>query len=141
MFEYKADAAWRAIPLAVSLCALAWATPALSQSAIDSAAPSEKKSDLRRAAVSTTKPTSPNATVNLVNLLVQQGVLKEEQAEALIKQAENEAYVSRQAAKDATVKADEAARAASAASGGVAAGNPPRDLRAGNCQTAVTRRD
>jgi hypothetical protein len=122
MFEYKADAAWRAIPLAVSLCALAWATPAVSQSAIDSAAPSAKKSDLRRAAVLTTKPTSPNTTVNLVNLLVQQGVLKEEQAEALIKQAEDEAYVSRQAAKDATVKADEAARAASAAS---AAASPP----------------
>jgi hypothetical protein len=115
MFENKADAAWRAIPLAVSLCALAWATPAMSQSATDSAATPAKKSDAKKPAISSAKPTSPNATVNLVNLLVKQGVLKEEQAEALIKQAEDEAYVSRQAAKDATVKADEAAKAASTA--------------------------
>src|SRR3984893_15599088 len=115
MFENKADAAWRAIPLAVSLCALAWATPAMSQSATDSAATPAKKSDAKKPAISSAKPTSPNATVNLVDLLVKQGVLKEEQAEALIKQAEDEAYVSRQAAKDATVKADEAAKAASTA--------------------------
>ena len=122
MFENKADAAWRAIPLAVSLCALAWATPAVSQTAMESAATPAKKSDARRPAVSSAKPSSPNTTVNLVNLLVKQGVLKEEQAQALIKQAEDEAYVSRQAAKDATIKADEAAKAASAAS---AAASPP----------------
>jgi hypothetical protein len=122
MFENKADAAWRAIPLAVSLCALAWATPAVSQTAIDSAATPAKKSDARRPAVSSAKPTSPNTTVNLVNLLVKQGVLKEEQAEALIKQAEDESYVSRQAAKDATAKADDAAKAAAAAA---AAASPP----------------
>jgi hypothetical protein len=122
MSENKADAAWRAIPLAVSLCALAWATPAVSQSAVDSAATTAKKSDAKKPKVSSAKPTSPNTTVNLVNLLVQQGVLKEEQAEALIKQAEDEAYVSRQAAKDATVKADEATKAATAAA---AAASPP----------------
>ena len=44
---------------------------------------------------------SPNATINLVNLLVKQGVLTEEQAQALIKQAEDEAYVARQALRDA----------------------------------------
>ncbi len=65
--------------------------------------------------MSSAKPTSPNATINLVNLLVKQGVLKEEQAQALIKQAEDEAYVSRQAAKDATTKADDATKAATAA--------------------------
>src|ERR1700716_1715304 len=122
MFENKADAAWRAIPLAVSLCALAWATPAVSQTAMESAATPAKKSDARRPAVSSAKPSSPNTTVNLVNLLVKQGVLKEEQAQASIKQAEDEAYVSRQAAKDATIKADEAAKAASAAT---AAASPP----------------
>lgn len=122
MSENKADAAWRAIPLAVSLCALAWATPALSQNAADAAATPAKKSDARKPAVSSAKPTSPNTTVNLVNLLVKQGVLKEEQAEALIKQAEDEAYVSRQAAKDATAKADEAAKAATVAA---AAAQPP----------------
>jgi hypothetical protein len=122
MFENKADAAWRVIPLAVSLCALAWATPAVSQTATDSAETSAKKSDAKRPAVSGTKPTSPNTTINLVNLLVKQGVLKEDQAQALIKQADDEAYVSRQAAKDATAKADEAAKAATAAT---AAANPP----------------
>ncbi|UTD29749.1 putative porin [Bradyrhizobium sp. WD16] len=116
MFKNKADADWRAIPLAVSLCALACATPAVGQTAAETA--SAKK----RPAVSSTKPTSPNATINLVNLLVQQGILKEEQAQTLIKQAEDEAYISRQAAKDATAKADDAARAASAAA---SAGQPP----------------
>ena len=60
--------------------------------------------------------------INLVNLLVEQGILKEDQADNLIKQAEGEAYVSRQAAKDAASKAEEAAKTASAAS---AAASPP----------------
>ncbi|WP_245311117.1 putative porin [Bradyrhizobium valentinum] len=55
-------------------------------------------------------------------MLVKQGVLKEEQAEALIKQANDEAYVAREAAKGATAKADEAAKAANAAT---AAASPP----------------
>jgi hypothetical protein len=54
--------------------------------------------------------------------MVKRGLLKEDEAEALIKQAEDESYVSRQAAKDATAKAEEAAKAATAAS---AAANPP----------------
>ncbi|QPF84588.1 putative porin [Bradyrhizobium genosp. L] len=120
MFRIKADAEWRALPLAMSLSALACITPALAQSATDQApAPAAKRSDGK---VLSTKPTSPNATINLVNLLVQQGILKEEQAKALIKQAEDEAYISRQAAKDASSKADEAAKAATAAS---AAAQPP----------------
>jgi hypothetical protein len=53
---------------------------------------------------------------------VKQGVLKEEQAQALIKQADDEAYVARESAKVATVKADEAAKAAGAAA---AAASPP----------------
>ncbi|MBR1221256.1 putative porin [Bradyrhizobium sp. U87765 SZCCT0131] len=117
MFKSKADAGWQAIPLAVSLCALACATPAMSQTA--DTAPAKKE---KRPAVSQAKPTSPNATINLVNMLVSQGVIKEEQAQLLIKQAEDEAYVSRQAAKDATAKADDAAKAASAAA---AAAQPP----------------
>jgi len=124
MFRNKADAGWHAIPVAVSLCALACATPVMGQTLGQTAAEPApaKKTDAKRPAVSSAKPTSPNATINLVNLLVQQGVLKEEQAQTLIKQAEDEAYVSRQAAKDATAKADEAAKAASAAS---AAAQPP----------------
>jgi Putative porin len=126
MFEKKTDARWRLIPIAMSLCAVTCAAPAFAQSAVDQAdAPankSDKKSDSKKPSVSQVKPTSPNTTINLVNLLVKQGVLKEDQAQALIKQAEDEAYVSRQAAKDATTKADEAAKAATAAT---AAANPP----------------
>ncbi|MCA6124963.1 putative porin [Bradyrhizobium sp. WSM 1704] len=121
MFRIKADAEWHVLPLAVSLSALACITPALGQSNADQAAPA-KRTEARRPTVSSAKPTSPNATINLVNLLVKQGVLKEEQAQALIKQAEDEAYVSRQAAKDASSKADEATKAATAAA---AAAQPP----------------
>jgi putative porin len=53
---------------------------------------------------------------------VKQGVITQEQATALIKQADDEAYVSRQAAKNASVKADEAAKAANAAA---SAAEPP----------------
>jgi hypothetical protein len=115
MFDKKPDARRRLMPLAVSLCTLISAAPAFGQTASDQEAAPARKSDSRRVAVSQAKPTSPNATINLVNLLVKQGILKEDQAAALIKQAEDEAYVSRQAAKDATVKADEAAKAANAA--------------------------
>lgn len=119
MFKKRAHAEWRALPLAVSLSALACATPAVGQTADQAAdqapAAAAKRTDGKKPKVSSTKPTSSNATVNLVNLLVQQGVLKEEQAQALIKQAEDEAYVSRQAAKDATAKADDATKAATAA--------------------------
>ncbi|WP_407178614.1 putative porin [Bradyrhizobium sp. STM 3562] len=121
MFRKKTDADWRAIPVAVSLCALTCASPAFGQSARDPDAPA-KQADSKRPKVSSTKPTSPNATVNLVNLLVKQGVLKQDQADDLIKQAEDEAYVARQAAKDASAKADDATKAASAAA---AAAQPP----------------
>lgn len=122
MFTKKAHAEWRVLPLAVSLGALACVTPAVGQTADQAPAAATKRSDAKRPTVSRTKPTSSNATVNLVNLLVQQGVLKDEQAQALIKQAEDEAYVSRQAAKDASVKADDATKAATAAA---AAAQPP----------------
>jgi hypothetical protein len=122
MFSKKPDAARRVMPLAVSLCALICAVPAFGQTALDQEPVSARKSDSKRPSVLQTRPTSPNATINLVNMLVKQGVLKEEQAQALIKQADDEAYVSRQAAKDATVKADEAAKAANAAT---AVASPP----------------
>lgn len=122
MFEKKPDARRRLMPLAVSLYALTCAVPALAQTVSDQGSVSGKKSDSKRPTVSQAKPTSPNATINLVNMLVKQGVLKEEQAQALIKQADDEAYVAREAARGATVKADEAAKAANAAS---AAASPP----------------
>ncbi|MEN5167218.1 putative porin [Achromobacter kerstersii] len=43
---------------------------------------------------------SENATINLIRLLVQQGVLKSEQADALVAQAEAEAKTARQATPD-----------------------------------------
>jgi hypothetical protein len=120
MLKMKLDA--RLMPLAVSLCALTCAVPAFGQTASDQGPVPARKSDSKRPAVSDAKPLSPNTTINLVNLLVKQGVLKEDQAQVLIKQADDEAYVSRQAAKDATAKADEAAKAANAAT---AAASPP----------------
>jgi hypothetical protein len=68
-----------------------------------------------RPVLSKKKAPAASWPVNLFNILVQQGLLTEEQAAALVKQAEDEMYVAREAARDATVKADEAAKAASAA--------------------------
>ncbi|MDE5457045.1 hypothetical protein GWE18_30305 [Bradyrhizobium sp. CSA112] len=122
MFEKKSDVRRRMMPLAVSLCALTCTAPAFGQAASDEGLAPAKRSDSKRSGVSQAKPVSPNATINLVHMLVKQGVLKEEQAEALIKQANDEAYVAREAAKGATAKADEAAKAANAAT---AAASPP----------------
>jgi hypothetical protein len=123
MVDVDQNACWRALPLAVSLLALVCAAPAWGQSAADDqVVTADKKGDSKRPKVSDVRPTSPNATINLVNLLVKQGVLKQDQADALIKQAEDEAYISRQAAKNASAKADEATKAATAAA---SAAQPP----------------
>ncbi len=111
-----------AMPPFVMLCALLCAAPACAQSSSDQAAAPARRSDPNKPALSQTKPTSPNATINLIHLMVKRGLLKEEDAQALIKQADDEAYVSRQAAKDASTKADEATKAATEAA---AAANPP----------------
>lgn len=79
-----------------------------------------------RPVVSDKKPTASNATINLVNVLVQQGVITPEQAIALVKQAEDEAYVARQSARDANAKAEEAAKTAA---GAAAAAAPPGSKR------------
>jgi Putative porin len=120
MFDFNPNARRRNLLLAVSLVALGCAAPAFGQTA-DRAVAGEK-GDSKRPKVSDAKPTSPNATINLVNLLVKQGVITDDQAAALIKQADDEAYVSRQAAKNASIKADEAAKAANAAA---SAAEPP----------------
>ena len=123
MLDFYPNPRRRAMPLAVSLMALVCAAPALAQSATDDqVVAADKKGDSKRPKVSDVQPTSPNATINLVNLLVKQGVLKQDQADALIKQAEDEAYISRQAAKNASAKADEASKAATAAA---SAAQPP----------------
>lgn len=100
--------------LPVSFLAFAVTIPIMAGSAIAQDR-SGGGSQQERPTVSKKKPTSASSTINLVNLLVKQGVLNEDQAANLIKQAEDEAYVSREAARDATAKADEAAKAATAA--------------------------
>ena len=75
----------------------------------------------KRPTVSRDAPPSSNATVNLINLLVKQGTLTEEQAAALIKQADDEAYIARQATRDATSKAEGAEKKATSAADAVSA--------------------
>ncbi|WP_213285437.1 putative porin [Bradyrhizobium sp. sGM-13] len=122
MFEKKSDVRRRLMPLAVSLCALTCGGQSFGQTASDDGRGPAKKPDAKRPTVLQTKPSSPSATINLVSLLVKQGVLTDEQAQALIKQADDEAYVAREAAKGASARADEAAKAANAAT---AAASPP----------------
>ena len=76
--------------------------------------------------VSSEKPVSPSATVNLIRLLIKQGLLTEDQAAALIKQAEEETYVAREAIRSASDKAQEAGKAATAAAEAV---SPPGTKR------------
>lgn len=83
---------------------LALTVPAVAQD--DGGTPAKRPTVSRNAAP------SPNATINLINLLVKQGVLGEEQAAELIKQADDEAYVARQAVRNATDKADGAEKTA-----------------------------
>lgn len=97
---------------------LALAVPAAAQ---DEAGKTEKRPTVARNA-----PPSPNATINLINLLVKQGVLGEEQAAALIKQADDEAYVARQAVRDAATKAEGADKRATSAA---EAASPPGTKR------------
>jgi hypothetical protein len=80
----------------------------------------------KRPTVSRNAPPSSNATINLINLLVKQGVLKEEQAADLIKQADDEAYVARQAVRDAAAKADGAQKSSATATEAV---SPPGTKR------------
>ncbi len=70
--------------------------------------------------------TSPDVVINLINLMVENKLIKEQQATALIKQAEDQAYVARQATKDAAAKA---ARATQVADAATAAVTPPGTKR------------
>jgi Putative porin len=80
----------------------------------------------KRPTVSRDAPPSSNATVNLINLLVKQGTLTDEQAATLVKQADDEAYVARQATRDATAKAEGAEKKAT---GAADAASPPGTKR------------
>ncbi|OAF02712.1 hypothetical protein AYJ54_25905 [Bradyrhizobium centrolobii] len=103
---------------ATALMLIAFAAPAAAQ---DDGMPQGKRPTVSRDA-----PPSSNATVNLINLLVKQGTLTEEQAAALIKQADDEAYVARQATRDATAKAEGAEKKATTAADAV---SPPGTKR------------
>jgi hypothetical protein len=100
-------------PFVLAFCALAFTFPAAAQNT----GPSAPRPTLSRAA----QP-SPNVNVNLINLLVRQGVFTQEQGAELIKQAEDEAYIARQAVRDASAKADTAEKTANAAAD---AASPP----------------
>jgi Putative porin len=124
----------RTLLLSISLLAVAAALPAFSTSALaqEGAEPAQEEMPT----VSKKKAVASSSTINLVNLLVEQGVLSEEQAQALIKQAEDEAYVAREAARDATEKAAEASKAASDAA---AAASPPGSKRVAYVPEVVKR--
>ncbi|QFI76102.1 hypothetical protein F8237_29125 [Bradyrhizobium betae] len=92
---------------ATALMLIACAAPAAAQ---DDGMPQGKRPTVSRDA-----PPSSNATVNLINLLVKQGTLSEEQAAVLVKQADDEAYVARQATRDAAAKAEGAEKKATSA--------------------------
>ncbi|NVO18005.1 MAG: putative porin [Rhodoplanes sp.] len=113
MFHNQTDSRRLAV-LAATVGALCAAAPAVAQE--------EGKVAPKRPTVSTAKAADPNAMVNLVNGLVRRGVFTEEEGTLLIKQAQDESYVARQAAKDAGARAEEAARTATAAA---AAASPP----------------
>ena len=68
MFDRKPDTARRVLPLAVSMCALTLAVPALAQ---------DGEARAKRPQVSRAKPVAPNSTTSLVNLLIKQGVITE----------------------------------------------------------------
>jgi hypothetical protein len=125
--------------LSVSLFALVAALPLITTYAkAQEAAPEAavEAAQEERPTLSKKRATAPSSTINLVNLLVKQGVIDDEQASALIKQAEEEAYVSREAARDATEKAGEAAKAATAAA---AAASPPGSKRVSYVPDIVKR--
>jgi putative porin len=114
---------WRAGTIRAGLTSIAAVSLAVT---IPAAAQDGAGHNAKRPMVSRDAPPSSNSTVNLINLLVKQGVLSEEQAAALIKQADDEAYVARQAVRDAATKADGAEKRAATAADAV---SPPGTKR------------
>ena len=114
---------WRAGTIRAGLTSIAAVSLAVT---IPAAAQDGVGQNAKRPMVSRDAPPSSNSTVNLINLLVKQGVLSEEQAAALIKQADDEAYVARQAVRDAATKADGAEKKAATAADAV---SPPGTKR------------
>jgi len=90
------------------------------------AAEEDPAASVKRPTVTRANAPSPNSTVNLINLLVKQGVISEEQSATLIKQADDEAYIARQAVRDASSRADNAQQTATTAA---EAASPPGTKR------------
>lgn len=83
--------------LAPLLAFLAGTTVALPALAADTGSPAASSPEPARTSAGAEPAPSPNATINLIRLLVEQGVLSAEQAAALIEQANNEAAAARAA--------------------------------------------
>lgn len=107
------------VRLAPAVIGLTLAGPAWS-------AEEDPAASVKRPTVTRATAPSPNSTVNLINLLVKQGVLTDEQAANLIKQADDEAYIARQAVRDAGSRADNAQKTATTAA---EAASPPGTKR------------
>jgi hypothetical protein len=114
---------WRAGTIRAGLTSIVAISLAVT---IPAAAQDGAGQNAKRPTVSRNAPPSSNATVNLINLLVKQGVLGEEQAAALVKQADDEAYIARQAVRDAATKAEGAEKRATTAADAV---SPPGTKR------------
>ncbi len=84
----------RAAASVLALCVTG--SPVWAQSAAPAAAaPAPEASAIKASAVSPTTAPSSNATINLIRLLVKQGVISQRNADALVKQAEEEAAQAR----------------------------------------------
>src|SRR5215468_8389400 len=98
----RIDFMWRAGTIRTGLSSVT----AISLALVVPAAAQDEGGQIKRPMVSRSAPPSSNSTVNLINLLVKRGTLSEEEAAILIKQADDEAYIARQAVRDATAKAE-----------------------------------
>jgi opacity protein-like surface antigen len=114
---------WRAGTIRAGLASIAAVSLAVT---IPAAAQDGAGQNAKRPTVSRNAPPSSNSTVNLINLLVRRGALSEDEAAVLIKQADDEAYIARQAVRDATVKAEGAEKRATTAADAV---SPPGTKR------------
>jgi hypothetical protein len=114
---------WRAGTIRAGLTSIAAISLAVT---IPAAAQDGAGQSGKRPTVSRNAPPSSNSTVNLINLLVKRGALSEEEAAVLTKQADDEAYVARQAVRDAATKAEGAEKRATTAADAV---SPPGTRR------------
>lgn len=111
MFKNKSQNCTMGLAFGASLLSFASPLPGMAQDGAVVAASREEKLPQ----VSKQAPPTPSTTADLINMLVENGVLTEEQAKKLSAQAQDEAYVAREAVKEATAKAEAAEKTAAAA--------------------------